>query len=60
LIKLNSHWYTPFVFRGVAYANLKNKSKAIEDLTIAVKHTPSDPDYQEARDLLQKAKDLPN
>lgn len=60
LIKLNSHWYTPFVFRGVAYANLKNKSKAIEDLTFAVKHTPSDPDYQEARELLQKVKDLPN
>jgi tetratricopeptide (TPR) repeat protein len=53
-------WYTPYVFAGIAYANLGNASRAIELLEKADRGMANNPDYEDlpklAKDLLTKLK----
>jgi hypothetical protein len=45
---------TPYLFGGVAYANLGNRQKAVSLLEHVVEGAGSDPAYQEARPLLEQ------
>lgn len=47
-------WYTPYLFRGIAYANIAELDKAIQDINVVVKNTPGDPEYAHAIDLLRQ------
>lgn len=55
-IKRNPNWHTPFVFRGVAYANLGKKDLAIMDWEYAIKFNDNDPEYDKIKELLRKIK----
>jgi hypothetical protein len=47
-------WLTPYLFSGVAYANLGDLAKAEERLSFVVANAGSDPNYAEAANLLAR------
>ena len=53
-IEKTPKWYTPYLFRGVAYANIGELEKAIKDVEYVVENTPGDPDYAHAIGILKK------
>jgi hypothetical protein len=53
-IKKTPTWLTPYLFLGVAYANLGNKDKAISNLEHVVNEAPGDPAYAEAKTILDQ------
>lgn len=53
-IKKAPQWLTPYLFAGVAYANLGDKAKAIERLMYVKTKAGENPDYADAERLLGK------
>jgi len=51
-------WLTPYLFSGIANANLGDTKQAEERLSFVVSHAGSDPDYTDARRLLEELKRL--
>lgn len=49
-------WLTPYMFRGVAYANIGEVAKATADLEHVVRAAPGDPNYRNAAATLQRLK----
>jgi hypothetical protein len=52
-IKKTPAWLTPYLFSGVANANLGNKSAAIERLKFVQEEAAGDPNYSEAEVILR-------
>lgn len=52
-------WFTPYLYRAVAYANIGQKQKAIIDLRYVIDNTPGDPKYVQAKKLLQQLEESP-
>ncbi len=52
-IKKTPEWLTPYLFLGIAYANMNNKEKAIELFNYVLKNAPDDPNYAQANDFLK-------
>ena len=50
-------WLTPYLYLGVAEANLGMKNEAISNFEYVIKNAPGDPNYQEANELIRKLKD---
>lgn len=55
-IKKTPTWLTPYLFIGVAYANLGNKDKAITNLEHVVNEAAGDPAYSKAATILEQVK----
>jgi hypothetical protein len=53
-IALTPDWLTPYLYLGVAYANLNYREKAISNLRYVVDHSGGDPEYKQAEDLLNR------
>ncbi len=53
-IKKTPTWLTPYLFLGVAYANQGNKDKAIANLEHVLNEAPGDPNYAQARTILDQ------
>jgi len=49
-------WLTPYLYLGLAYANMNNKEKAIEMFEYVLRNAPDDPAYSQANDFLEKLK----
>lgn len=49
-------WLTPYLFLGIAYANLGYREKAIFYLEHVLKNAPGDPDYNQAKTILDQIK----
>ena len=47
-------WLTPYLFRGIAYANLGNIEKSISDLSYVDKTAVGDPEYADAGKKLKE------
>jgi tetratricopeptide (TPR) repeat protein len=47
-------WLTPYLFRGIALANLGNKDQAIADLKYVAENAPDDLEYAQAEKLLKQ------
>ncbi len=47
-------WLTPYLFQGVAYANIGQRDKAIKRLKYVLDKAPDDPAYAQAKTLLEK------
>lgn len=58
-IKKTPDWLTPYLFLGVAYANIGSRDKAITNLRYVAENAPGDPDYAQAETFLQKLKSGP-
>lgn len=58
-IKETPEWFTPYLFRAVAYSNMGKKDEAIADLRYVVENTPGDPEYAQAERLLQQLEETP-
>ena len=52
IIKNNHEWLTPFLLRGIAYANLGDFASAEQDLQYVVSRAGDDPEYQQAAQLI--------
>ena len=57
-IKETPDWYTPYVYAGIAYANLGQKEKAIQLIQFADKGMDGNPDYNELPAETKKLLDL--
>lgn len=53
-IKKKPDWFTLYLFRGKAFANLGENTKAIKDLTYVIENGPTSPQYQEPANQLLK------
>lgn len=53
-IQRTPDWYTPYLFRGVARANIGETERALQDIQYVVDNTPGDPEYEHAIDILKK------
>ncbi|MDQ1558837.1 MAG: hypothetical protein QOD32_1897 [Pyrinomonadaceae bacterium] len=53
-IKKTPEWLTPYLYLGVAYANLGDRDKAISNLEHVVVNAPGDPAYSQARVILEQ------
>jgi hypothetical protein len=51
-------WLTPYLFAGVAYANLGNKAEAIERLEFVTQNSGGDPQYQDAARILGELRSM--
>lgn len=49
-------WLTPYLYLGLAYANMDNKEKAIEMFEYVLSNAPDDPAYAQAKEFLKKLK----
>ena len=49
-------WLTPYLYLGLAYANMGNKEKAIEMFEYVLSNAPDDPAYAQAKEFLKKLK----
>jgi len=49
-------WLTPYLYLGLAFANMGNKEKAIEMFEYVLKNAPDDPAYAQAKEFLKKLK----
>lgn len=58
-IEKTPDWLTPYLYRGISYANIGNKDRAVTDLKHVVENAPSDPAYAQAEELLRKVELLP-
>lgn len=58
-IEKTPDWLTPYLYRGIAYANMGSKDEAVTDLSHVVKNAPGDPAYAQAEELLRKVEQLP-
>ncbi len=55
-IERTPDWLTPYLARGVAYANIDEVQKAVADLEHVVDQAAGDPDYSQAGVVLQQLK----
>lgn len=55
-IKKTSEWLTPYLYLGIAYANLGNKEKAIELFEHVQRNALGDPEYSPVNDFLKGLK----
>jgi hypothetical protein len=55
-ISKTPEWLTPYLFRGIAQANMGKESEAIASFEYVIKNAPDDPDYQRARVFIEKLK----
>lgn len=53
-IQKTPDWLTPYLFAGIAYANLGDKEKAIMKLEYVLEMAPGDPAYAQASDILKE------
>jgi len=58
-IKETPEWFTPYLFRAVAYSNMGKKAEAIADLRFVIENTPGDPEYVQAEKLLLQLEETP-
>ncbi len=58
-IEKTPDWFTPYLFLGVAQADMGLKDEAIKNIRHAVDNTPGDPDYAEARKILERLEQQP-
>jgi len=58
-IKKTPDWFTPYFYKGVAQANKGLKDEAIKNIRYAVDNTPGDPEYAEARKILERLEQQP-
>ena len=58
-IRATPNWFTPYLFRAVAYANTGKKDEAIADLRYVIDNTLGDPKYVQAEKLLQQLEKTP-
>jgi tetratricopeptide (TPR) repeat protein len=58
-IKKTPDWFTPYFFKGVAQANRGLKDEAIKNIRYVVDNTIDDPEYEEAREILEKLERQP-
>jgi tetratricopeptide (TPR) repeat protein len=49
-------WLTPYLYLGLAFANMDNKEKAIEMFEYVLSNAPNDPAYAQAEEFLKKLK----
>lgn len=49
-------WLTPYLYLGLAFANMGNKEKAIEMFEYVLRNAPDDPAYAQAKEFLKKLK----
>jgi hypothetical protein len=56
-IQKTPEWYTPYLFRGIGYANIGQTEKAIQDVELVTSSTPGDPEYAQATDILRQIKE---
>lgn len=52
-IEKTPDWYTPFLYLGMAQADMGLKDEAIENLKYVVDNTPGDPEYAKASEVLE-------
>lgn len=55
-ISKTPEWYTPYLFRGIARANIGELNEALKDVSFVVENTPGDPEYTQAIDILKRIK----
>ena len=53
-IKKTPEWLTPYLFLGVAYANIGDRIKALVNLEHVVNNAPGDPSYTQAEVILNQ------
>jgi tetratricopeptide (TPR) repeat protein len=53
-IKKTPDWLTPYLYLGVAYVNLGDRSKAITNFEQVVRNAPGDPNYAQAKEFLKQ------
>ena len=53
-IKKTPDWLTPYLFRGIANANLGDRTAAEQDLSYVVKNSGGHPDYAQAEQFLKQ------
>lgn len=53
-IQKTPEWLTPYLFCGVAYANLGRRDDAIAKLRYVADNAPGDPNYAEANEILKE------
>ena len=53
-IKTVPEWLTPYLYRGIANANLGQRADAIKDIKYVINSAPEDPEYSQAEELLKK------
>jgi len=58
-IKKTPDWFTPYFYKGVAQANKGLKDEAIKNIRYAVDNTLGDPEYAEARKILERLEQQP-
>jgi len=58
-IEKTPDWLTPYLFAGVAYANIGAKVKAVMHLRHVADNAPGDPNYVKASTLLQQLESRP-
>lgn len=56
-IKKTPDWLTPYLFLGIAYANIGQKENAIKNLEYVLENAPEDPAYAQAAEILKKLKE---
>lgn len=49
-------WLTPYLYLGVAYANLGEEEEAIKYFEYVLENAPEDPDYAQAAQFIEKLK----
>jgi len=49
-------WLTPYLYLGLACANMGNKEKSIEMFEYVLRNAPDDPAYAQAKEFLKKLK----
>jgi hypothetical protein len=56
-IRTTPEWLTPYLFRGIAQANLGDREGAKVSLEYVIDNAPGDPEYAQAEELLRKLKE---
>jgi tetratricopeptide (TPR) repeat protein len=53
-IKKTPDWLTPYLFLGIAQANMGSKDEAIKNIRHVVDNAPEDPEYKQAEEVLKQ------
>ena len=55
-ISKTPEWLTPYLFLGIAEANMGNKDDAISNFEYVIANAPDDPDYKQAKEFIKMLK----
>jgi len=55
----DSYWLTPYLFSGIAHANLGEIKQAMERLQFVIARAGDDPNYRDASRILDSLRKIP-